>query len=63
MVMKARQKPLAVRPVAEFNIDISQRLTVEKVSPPTERPDGVQINSIDELADIIGNDVADLEAK
>jgi len=63
MVMKARQKPLAVRPVEEFNIDISQRLTIEKVSAPAQRPDGVQINSIDELADIIGNEAANLEAK
>ena len=37
MVMKARQKPLAVRPLADFGVDVTPRLTIEKVSPPPER--------------------------
>src|SRR5690606_11815333 len=49
MVMKARSKPLAIRPVAEFGIDITPRLTIETVSPPAERPGGKLVGSTDEL--------------
>jgi len=62
MVMKARSKPLAVRPVAEFGVDLSPRLTVEKVSPPPERAAGVTVNSVAELAAIIATDVNEMEA-
>ena len=50
MVMKARQKPLAVRPAAEFGVDLRPRLVVEKVTPPPERKDGRRVGSVAELA-------------
>ncbi|MFD1944386.1 electron transfer flavoprotein subunit beta/FixA family protein [Paradevosia shaoguanensis] len=62
MVMKARQKPLAVRPVAEFGIDISPRLVIDKVSPPAERPGGRQVADTAELAAFIAGEVKELEA-
>ncbi|CDP52757.1 Electron transfer flavoprotein, beta subunit [Devosia sp. DBB001] len=62
MVMKARQKPLAVRPVAEFSVDISPRLVIEKVSPPAERPGGRQVADTAELAAFIAAEVKELEA-
>ncbi|KFL27725.1 electron transfer flavoprotein subunit beta [Devosia sp. 17-2-E-8] len=62
MVMKARQKPLAVRPVAEFGVDISPRLVIEKVSPPAERPGGRQVAGTAELAAFIAAEVKELEA-
>lgn len=62
MVMKARSKPLAVRPAAEFGVDLSPRLTVEMVSPPPERAAGVTVNSVAELAAIIATDVNEMEA-
>ncbi len=62
MVMKARQKPLAVRPAAEFGIDLTPRLTVEKVSPPAERVAGAKVATVRELAKLIAADVAELEA-
>ncbi len=62
MVMKARQKPLAVRPVAEFGVDITPRLTVEKVSPPAERTAGRTVGSVGELAQLIAAQVNELEA-
>lgn len=62
MVMKARSKPLAVRPVAEFGVDVSPRLTVEKVSPPAERPGGKQVGSTDELIAALKSELAELEA-
>ena len=62
MVMKARQKPLAVRPAAEFGVDLTPRLTVEKVSPPAERVAGTKVTNAAELAKLIAADVAELEA-
>lgn len=62
MVMKARQKPLAVRPVAEFDVDTAPRLQVEKVSPPPEREGGRIVASVPELAAVIAAEVSELEA-
>ncbi len=62
MVMKARQKPLAIRPVAEFGVDITPRLTVEKVTPPRERQAGEKVGSVNELAAVIAADISKLEA-
>lgn len=62
MVMKARQKPLAVRPVAEFGVDIAPRLQIEKVSPPPEREGGRIVANVPELAAAIAAEVAEMEA-
>lgn len=62
MVMKARSKPLAVRPAAEFGIDLAPRLTVEKISPPPERVAGKTVGSVAELAAFIASDVSAMEA-
>ena len=62
MVMKARSKPLAVRPAAEFGVDLTPRLTIEKVSPPAERAAGRTAGTVAELAAFIAADVAEMEA-
>jgi len=62
MVMKARQKPLAVRPAAEFGVDLTPRLTIEKVSPPAERSAGRRVGSVSELAQVMAAEVSELEA-
>ena len=62
MVMKARQKPLAVRPVAEFGVDVTPRLTIEKVSPPAERVAGRTLGSTDELVAVLKSELSELEA-
>lgn len=62
MVMKARQKPLAVRPATEFGVDLAPRLTIDKVSPPAERSQGRTVASVAELADAIAADVNAMEA-
>jgi electron transfer flavoprotein beta subunit len=54
-VIKARQKPLAVRPVAEYGIDLAPRLHVERVSPPPERPAGRTVSTVPELARAIAD--------
>jgi electron transfer flavoprotein beta subunit len=62
MVMKARSKPLAVRPVADFGVDVTPRLTVEKVSPPPERASGKLVGSTDELIAALKSELSELEA-
>jgi electron transfer flavoprotein beta subunit len=62
MVMKARSKPLAVRPVLELGVDLTLRLTVEKISPPSERVAGKTVNSVPELAAFIAGEVSLMEA-
>ncbi|WP_224701254.1 electron transfer flavoprotein subunit beta/FixA family protein [Devosia aquimaris] len=61
-VMKARSKPLAVRPVAEFGVDVAPRLVIETISPPPERVAGKTVASVTELAGIIATDLSTMEA-
>jgi electron transfer flavoprotein beta subunit len=61
MVMKARSKPLAVRPAA-FGVDLAPRLTIERVSPPAERAAGRRLASVDELVTVLRSELAELEA-
>src|SRR5690606_17390204 len=63
MVMKARQKPLEVRPAAAFGVDLAPRLTVEEVVPPGERAGGRRLASISELAAAISAEVAEMELR
>ena len=63
MVMKARQKPLDIRPAAEFGVDVAPRLTVEKVMPPPEREAGHTVASVAELAEAIAAELNDMEAR
>lgn len=63
MVMKARQKPLAVRPVAAFGVDIAPRLRVEKVAPPPRRDAGRTVASVAELAAAIAAELEVMEAR
>lgn len=62
MVMKARAKPLAVRPAAEFGVDLAPRLRVETISPPPERLAGRSVASVSELAAAIAAEVNEMEA-
>ena len=61
MVMKARQKPLLVRPAGELGIDLAPRLVVEKVSPPVSRSGGRAVTDIGELARLIVEAAAEAE--
>jgi electron transfer flavoprotein beta subunit len=62
MVMKARSKPLAVRPAAEFGVDLAPRLRVENISPPAERVAGSVVASVPEFAAAIASAVNEMEA-
>ncbi|HEV7717865.1 MAG TPA: electron transfer flavoprotein subunit beta/FixA family protein [Arsenicitalea sp.] len=63
MVMKARQKPLATRPAADFGVDLAPRLRVEKVSPPAERAGGRTVADVSELATLVAAEISSMEAR
>ncbi|MDQ0512951.1 electron transfer flavoprotein subunit beta/FixA family protein [Ancylobacter amanitiformis] len=48
-IMKAKKKPLAIRPAGEFGLDIAPRLTVVKTVEPPARKGGVKAGSVAEL--------------
>ena len=62
MVMKARAKPLAIRPAAEFGLDLAPRLQVAGIAPPPERVAGRKAGSVAELAAFIATTVRAGEA-
>ena len=62
MVIKARQKPLAVRPLAGLGVDTAPRLAIEKVAPPPEREAGRTLGSVSELAAAVRAELAGMEA-
>ena len=63
MVMKARQKPLAVRPATELGIDLAPRLAIEAVSAPPQRAAGRRVADVAELARVIADTLAAAEVR
>ncbi len=48
-IMKARSKPMSVRPASDFGVDLTFRLTVLSVDAPRQRKAGIRVASVDEL--------------
>jgi electron transfer flavoprotein beta subunit len=48
-IMKAKKKPVDIRPVADFGIDVTPRLNVVKVTEPAKRQAGVKVADVPEL--------------
>lgn len=48
-IMKAKQKPLAIRSAADLGIDLSPRVTLLEVVEPPKRQGGGKVASVDEL--------------
>ena len=55
-IMKAKKKPLDSITPEELGIDPSPRIETLKVSHPPERPEGVIVESIDELVEKLKNE-------
>ncbi len=55
-IMKAKRKPLAVKPAADFDINLTARTKLLKVTPPAQREAGVVVESIDELVEKLKNE-------
>ena len=50
-IMKAKKKPLEIKPVADFDVDISPRLEILKVEEPPVRAAGIMVGSVAELVE------------
>lgn len=48
-IMKAKAKPLARKTPADYDVDITPRLTTVKVAEPPKRQAGVKVADVDEL--------------
>src|SRR3954453_7465994 len=48
-IMKAKSKPLGVKPPADFGVDTAPRLEVLKVVEPAKRQAGDKVGSVDDL--------------
>lgn len=55
-IMKAKRKPLDVKPAADFGIDLAPRSTLVKVTPPSERSAGIVVETVDELIEKLKNE-------
>ena len=48
-IMKAKKKPLEVKKPADYGVDITPRLKVQRISEPGTRKAGVKVASVAEL--------------
>lgn len=54
-IMKAKKKPLEVKPLSEYEIDTENRMVCQQVTPPPSRQAGVQVKDVAELMDLLRN--------
>lgn len=55
-IMKAKRKPLDVKPAADFGIDLVSKVSVVKVTPPPQRGGGIKVESVAELVEKLKNE-------
>lgn len=55
-IMKAKRKPLDEKTPADYDIDVSPRLTVVKTSQPPKRSQGVMVENVAALVDKLKNE-------
>lgn len=55
-IMKAKKKPLDTKTAADLGVDLTPRVTVEKVEAPAERQAGIIVGSVDELVEKLKNE-------
>jgi len=55
-IMKAKRKPIDIKPIDEFGVDITPRLEVVKTEEPASRKAGVILESVADLVDKLKNE-------
>lgn len=48
-IMKAKKKPIDIRPVAEFGVDVAPRLSTVRVAEPPKRQGGIKVDTAQDL--------------
>jgi electron transfer flavoprotein beta subunit len=54
--MKAKRKPIDVKPVADFGVDMKSNVTILKVEAPAQRSGGVKVADVAELVEKLKNE-------
>ncbi len=55
-IMKAKKKPLDVKEVGDYGVDVAPRLETVKVTEPPKREAGVKVESVAELVEKLKNE-------
>jgi electron transfer flavoprotein beta subunit len=55
-IMKAKRKPLEVKPAADFGVELTSGVKVLKVEPPAQRSGGIKVADVAELVDKLRNE-------
>ncbi|WP_411819089.1 electron transfer flavoprotein subunit beta/FixA family protein [Hyphococcus formosus] len=55
-IMKAKKKPLDVKELSDFSVDVAPRLETVKVTEPPKREAGVKVESVAELVEKLKNE-------
>ncbi len=55
-IMKAKRKPLEIKSVTDFDVDIEPRLKILNVEPPADRKAGIMVSSVAELVKKLKNE-------
>ncbi|GEA10797.1 electron transfer flavoprotein subunit beta/FixA family protein [Alteromonas sp. KUL49] len=55
-IMKAKRKPLAVKPAADYGVELTSNVQVLKVTPPAQREGGVKVADVAELVEKLKNE-------
>lgn len=55
-IMKAKRKPIDVKPVADFGVDMTSKVRVLKVEAPAQRSGGVKVADVAELVEKLKNE-------
>lgn len=55
-IMKAKKKPLDIKEIGDFSVDVSPRLQTVKVTEPPKREAGVKVESVAELVEKLKNE-------
>ncbi len=55
-IMKAKKKPLDVKEIGDYDVDVTPRLETVKVTEPPKRKAGAKVESVAELVDKLKNE-------
>jgi electron transfer flavoprotein beta subunit len=55
-IMKAKRKPIDIKPVADFGVDMNSHVSVLKVEAPAQRSGGVKVADVAELVSKLKNE-------
>jgi len=55
-IMKAKRKPLDVKPADSFGVSLTSNVEIVKVTPPAQRAGGIKVDDVAQLVDKLKNE-------